>query len=36
MKPGVGKTAMIRLRAGVLFALAQAMDQALPDCRQLN
>lgn len=34
MKLGIEKTAMIRVRAGISFALTEAMDEGIAACRR--
>ena len=36
MKLGIEKTAMIRLRAGISYALTEAMDEVTAGCRRIN
>ena len=36
MKLGIEKTAMIRLRAGISYALTEAMDEGHAGCRPTN
>ena len=36
MRLGIEKTAMIRLRAGISYALTEAMDEVTAGCRRIN
>jgi exodeoxyribonuclease V alpha subunit len=36
MKLGIEKTAMVRVRAGISYALTEAMDEGHPACRPTN